>query len=146
MALIFCNECGSEVSDKAVNCIKCGNPIRKTVSVVDNVVDFKKIDKKYAEEFQKFHDSKGEYKGKKNGYAFFFTLFWFFAKGCWATGLAYILILVLSLILLELINVGGISVSDGIYRFIGLGLSVHGMIRANYILYNKKVLNKNIWL
>ncbi len=146
MALIFCNECGSEISDKAVNCIKCGNPMRTATSVIDEVLDFKSIDKKYAEEFQKFHDSKGEYKGKKNGYAFFFQLFWFFAKGCWATGLAYVIIIVLFTIIFELLNVGGYGVNEGIYRFIGLGLSVHGMIRANYILYNKKVLNKNIWL
>ena len=30
MAIINCKECGQEVSDKAENCPKCGNPISKT--------------------------------------------------------------------------------------------------------------------
>jgi len=29
MALISCNECGKEISDKAVQCLQCGNPIAK---------------------------------------------------------------------------------------------------------------------
>lgn len=29
MALIKCNECGKEISDKAKTCIHCGNPIRE---------------------------------------------------------------------------------------------------------------------
>ena len=29
MALINCSECGKEISDKAVTCIHCGNPIYK---------------------------------------------------------------------------------------------------------------------
>jgi hypothetical protein len=27
MALIYCSECNAQVSDKAINCIKCGNPL-----------------------------------------------------------------------------------------------------------------------
>lgn len=36
MALIICKECGAEVSDKAVSCVKCGCPIKMpdtTISV-----------------------------------------------------------------------------------------------------------------
>ena len=29
MALIKCSECGKEISDKAVSCPKCGNPINE---------------------------------------------------------------------------------------------------------------------
>ncbi|MFI4940353.1 MAG: zinc ribbon domain-containing protein, partial [Burkholderiales bacterium] len=29
MALINCDECGNQVSDKAVACPKCGNPIAR---------------------------------------------------------------------------------------------------------------------
>lgn len=28
MALIKCSECGKEISDKAINCVHCGNPIK----------------------------------------------------------------------------------------------------------------------
>ena len=28
MALIICKECGAEVSDKAISCVKCGCPIK----------------------------------------------------------------------------------------------------------------------
>ena len=30
MAMIFCPECGASVSDQAVNCPKCGYPIKKS--------------------------------------------------------------------------------------------------------------------
>ena len=40
MALISCDECSSEISDKAANCPNCGNPIteseRMNVVVTDN--------------------------------------------------------------------------------------------------------------
>ena len=31
MALIKCNECGKEISDKAEICVNCGNPIQKAI-------------------------------------------------------------------------------------------------------------------
>lgn len=31
MALIKCNECGKEISDKATTCVYCGNPIKKQI-------------------------------------------------------------------------------------------------------------------
>jgi hypothetical protein len=135
MAIIFCSECGSEVSDKAINCIKCGNPIRKPIENKEVVLDFKNIDENYADEFLKIHNSQGKYKGKFNGYAFFFSTIWFFVKGCWATGLSYIIISIISAIFIE-----------EYAKFIQIGLCVNAAVRANYILYNKKVLNKNIWL
>jgi len=33
MALINCSECGKEISDKAISCPNCGNPINQTVNI-----------------------------------------------------------------------------------------------------------------
>ena len=35
MALINCSECGKEISDKAISCPNCGNPINQTVEVTN---------------------------------------------------------------------------------------------------------------
>jgi len=35
MALINCSECGKEISDKAISCPNCGNPINQTVEVAN---------------------------------------------------------------------------------------------------------------
>lgn len=34
MAMIKCPECGAEISDRAINCIKCGCPINNVLSNV----------------------------------------------------------------------------------------------------------------
>lgn len=39
MALIKCNECGKQVSDKATSCPNCGNPINNTNSKTDRVCE-----------------------------------------------------------------------------------------------------------
>ena len=36
MALINCNECGTEVSDRATACIKCGTPLNEEVALLEN--------------------------------------------------------------------------------------------------------------
>lgn len=46
MALIKCNECGKEISDKADKCPNCGCPVKKqpyTVTINDTVVDIDSI-------------------------------------------------------------------------------------------------------
>ena len=35
MAMIKCHECGKEISDKATECVNCGNPINSEVSTLD---------------------------------------------------------------------------------------------------------------
>lgn len=54
MALIKCNECGKEISDKATTCIHCGNPIKKEIISKKNWKDLtsqeKNIIKKDLEE------------------------------------------------------------------------------------------------
>jgi len=35
MALFNCTECGKEISDKAINCPNCGNPINRTVEIAN---------------------------------------------------------------------------------------------------------------
>lgn len=35
MALINCSECGKEISDKAISCPNCGNPINQTTKIID---------------------------------------------------------------------------------------------------------------
>ena len=37
MAMIKCPECGAEISDRAINCIKCGCPINNVLSNVVSV-------------------------------------------------------------------------------------------------------------
>lgn len=41
MALINCDECGNKVSDKAVSCPNCGNPIAKNVSKKNTIINSK---------------------------------------------------------------------------------------------------------
>jgi hypothetical protein len=36
MALINCEECGTEVSDRATACIKCGTPLNQEVSILES--------------------------------------------------------------------------------------------------------------
>jgi hypothetical protein len=46
MALIKCEECGREISDKAAACIHCGCPISKSDSVNSNNTERKEFVKK----------------------------------------------------------------------------------------------------
>ena len=39
MALIKCNECGKEISDKAKMCVNCGNPIQPLDDDYYDIVD-----------------------------------------------------------------------------------------------------------
>ena len=50
MALIDCEECGAEVSDKAAACIKCGAPLNSTLTALgpaERVVTTQQTGKKY---------------------------------------------------------------------------------------------------
>ena len=46
MALIKCNECGKEISDKADVCINCGNPIQKSIKYAKPFNELSKKEKK----------------------------------------------------------------------------------------------------
>ena len=50
MALIDCEECGAQVSDKAAACIKCGAPLNSTLTALgpaERVVTTQQTGKKY---------------------------------------------------------------------------------------------------
>ncbi len=38
MALINCSECGKEISDKAISCPNCGNPINQSIDIIKNEI------------------------------------------------------------------------------------------------------------
>jgi uncharacterized membrane protein HdeD (DUF308 family) len=46
MALIKCSECGKEISDKALACPNCGNPVHDTESNIRTIQLTKKVWKK----------------------------------------------------------------------------------------------------
>ena len=37
MALIKCRECGTEISDKAASCVKCGAPVKKKSKTAETI-------------------------------------------------------------------------------------------------------------
>jgi hypothetical protein len=45
MALIKCNECGSEISDKATTCPKCGNPLHTSTDATTNTEVQEQVEK-----------------------------------------------------------------------------------------------------
>ena len=79
MALIECDECGKDVSDKAVSCPNCGNPIAISEAVADDLQDdFIQNPKGEAiEEYKK------KYSNLKRGLkriSIFASIIW---AGCW---------------------------------------------------------------
>ena len=79
MALIECDECGKDVSDKAVSCPNCGNPIAISEAVADDLQDdFVQNPKGEAiEEYKK------KYSNLKRGLkriSIFASIIW---AGCW---------------------------------------------------------------
>ena len=61
MALIVCKECGAEVSDKAISCVKCGCPIKmpNTTLTVRASSEFIGLACSYA-----VYDEDGEFQGQ----------------------------------------------------------------------------------
>ena len=114
MALIYCPECGTQVSDKAQACIKCAYPIGNVNQInvgqpqqyskqhqsqfnsTNNGIQFSEIknlglDYYYELDFEAIHKSNESYKGNWNWYAFFFSWIWLFTKGAWAWALTIII-------------------------------------------------------
>lgn len=148
MALIYCPECGTQVSDKAQACIKCAYPISKinassTLTNETNPTQQKKdkpssgidqmgLDYYYELIFQEIYESKESYKGGWNWYAFFFSWIWFFTKGCWGWGLICLVVSLFNTIM----NPSLLAI---IFSF---GIAIFAGVRANWIYYNVKVNNK----
>lgn len=135
---MFCKECGSELNDKAVVCIKCGCAVNQNNSIPNvNVVntttnlDFSGLSPYYQDEFKKIYESNEKYKGKWNWAAFFFEWIWALTKGVW---LPLIITIVVSIVLS--LTVFGII-------FIIVFPFIYG-IRGNYMYYNAYVKNKQI--
>jgi hypothetical protein len=98
MALIFCPECGTQVSEKAQSCPKCAYPISQlslgkasghgTQQTNQNDISIKiknlGLDYYYQQIFEEIHKSNGSYKGGWNWYAFFFSWIWLLFKGAYA--------------------------------------------------------------
>lgn len=115
MALVFCPECGTQVSDKALACIKCAYPIGNINQInvgqpqqysqqyqsqfnssnnsmpISNIKQLG-LDYYYELEFEAIHKSNESYKGNWNWYAFLFSWIWLFYKGCWQIGLIIFII------------------------------------------------------
>ena len=84
----------------------------------------------------------GERFGQSNILAFLFSWIYFFIKGMWKPGLAYLGIYAVMLIALLVLNIE----SDSVYRAAGIGYGVLAMTRANVLYYTKKVLGKDLWI
>jgi uncharacterized membrane protein YhaH (DUF805 family) len=99
MALIFCTECGSQVSDKAVNCIKCGNPIRKIPHPIDKSLEVRN-DKNIMYWYLKVLKQYGDFKGRAR------------RKEYWMFGLMNMIFVVLAIILDNILR---ITISGEVY-------------------------------
>jgi hypothetical protein len=85
MALIFCPECGTQVSEHAEACSKCAYPISKLnfkqASIPNTFIksnnannfDFNGVDYYYQQEFEEINKTEESYKGSWNWFAFFFS-------------------------------------------------------------------------
>lgn len=155
MALIYCPECGTQVSDQAQACIKCAYPIAKlnfkqsantgTNSSQSNQTNqtntnFNDLDYYYQQEFEAIQKSNGEYLGKFNWYAFFFNWIWLLTKGAWGWALVILFANILSNIIASML-IGGVG-SFIIIIIVGLIIAVNTGHYANLIYYRVKVENK----
>jgi hypothetical protein len=149
MALIYCPECGIQVSDQARACIKCAFPIaQKTNNIhsnnyqdkqperVNSAMDLSGIDYYYELEFSEIHKSNGTYNGSFNWWAFFFSWIWCFTKGAWAWAL-----IILGAILLGNILFARIPIIMILY---GFGIAITLGFNATKIYYNVRIKNKQI--
>lgn len=84
----------------------------------------------------------GDRFGLSNILAFLFSWIYFFIKGMWKAGLAYLGIWIALIVVLAVFDV----TNDTVTRIVGLGYSAMAMTRANLLYYSKKVLNKDLWL
>jgi len=105
MALIFCPECGTQVSEHAEACSKCAYPIAKlnfkqAASTTNNInkgssgnnSDFSGVDYYYQQQFEEIQKSGESYKGSWNWFAFLFTWIWCLTKGLWGYALLWFVI------------------------------------------------------
>ena len=155
MALIYCLECGTQVSHQAQACIKCAYPIAKlnfkqAPNIGTNVAhnnhtnqrnnNFDDVDYYYQQEFEAIQKSNGEYKGRFNWYAFFFNWIWLLTKGAWGWALIVIFANILSNLIASILIKG-----EGkfiVIIIVGLIISVNLGHYANLIYYRVKVKNK----
>ena len=118
----YCQECGAKTTEKQEMCVKCGCMLKTSIkstnkildvlnttnSIGDEVnLDFSELAPYYQKEFQKIYNSGETYKGKFNGWSFFFGCWWALIKGCWLSALIAFLLSIVTA------GVGGI-----IYWFI----------------------------
>lgn len=146
MALIYCPECGTQTSDQATACPKCGFPIAKlnfnqslqNQTIISN--GFAGLDPYYQEEFEEIQKSNEEYRGKFNWYAFWFSWIWLLTKG--AIGWAVIVFLAnwgVPLVLTNMVR-GEIGLILGLLAAIGIAITLGH--NATKIYYNVRVKGK----
>lgn len=149
MALIYCPECGTQVSEHAQQCIKCAYPINKINSNQNKQhshdvnqsfkndiiggIDISGLDNYYKEEFTKIYQSNGEYEGKWNWFAFFFTWVWCLTKGIWAHPIIFVVI--------WFICIYNIPIGSPVIIIFGLSYSVFIGRRGTWLYYNVKINN-----
>ena len=110
----------------------------KSLEITNLPLDLTGLDPFYQKEFQLIHESNGQYKGKWNWMAFFFTGFWCLSKGCWVLGIITLLTLSLFSFKFELAGVLlNFSISALCWAVV-LGW------RGTWIYYNVKVLKIQI--
>jgi hypothetical protein len=154
MALIFCPECGTQVSEMAIACPKCAFPISKINFRYTNTgigseqnaesinTDIGTIEYYYEQEFKEIQNLKETYKGRWNWNAFFFTWIWLFLKGCWAIGLVVLFAsCFLSFYITVMIDERDYELALGAF---GGALAVNIILgmRGTWFYYNVKVKNK----
>ena len=136
----FCQHCGVSITDKQDMCVKCGCMLKNKGSfnktnILDGIsignkndnqmdLDFSDLSPYYQKEFTKIYNSNEEYKGKFNGWAFFWGAVWGLTKGLWLPAIVAVVISILTA------GVGGV-----VYWFIFA-------FRGNYMYYRSYVNGK----
>jgi len=132
---MVCPKCGANIEPTVHSCQFCGHQVAPQVNVYQSsptygaplqsatrcvetdIPGFNMLTPYYQEEFRKIYESKEVYKGKFNGYAFFFNLFWGLSKGLWV-----------SMILWMILSAFTMGVAGVIYYF-------YMGFRGNYLYY-----------
>lgn len=97
MALIKCDECGKQISDKAKTCVNCGCPIQTKKDVIKfNNKDYKKLSNRERIELTNIMKRNGSFPNTENAiclvcgiFAFIFLFLFFASAGriIWLFGL-----------------------------------------------------------